>query len=35
LKIRPMGAEFFHAGRRADDKNDDANSSLSQFCERT
>jgi hypothetical protein len=30
-----MGAELFHAGRRTDVKNDEANSSFPQFCERT
>ena len=33
IKIRPVGAELFHAdGRR--DKHDEANSRFSQFCER-
>ena len=30
-----MEAELFHAGRRIDDKNDEANSRFSQFCKRT
>jgi hypothetical protein len=36
-KIRPVGAELFHAdGRRTDrrtDRHDEANSRFSQFCE--
>jgi len=34
MKIRPVRTELFHAGRRTDDRRDDANSLLSQFCER-
>jgi len=30
-----MEAELFHAGRRTDDKNDEASGTFSQFCERT
>jgi hypothetical protein len=30
MKIRPVGAELFHA-----DGHDEANSRFSQFCERT
>jgi hypothetical protein len=36
MKIRPVGAELFHAGGRADgrtDRHDKANSSFSQFWE--
>jgi len=32
-KIRPAGAELFHADRRMDGR-DEANSRSSQFCER-
>jgi hypothetical protein len=32
-KIRPVGAELFHAGGRTDG-HDEATSRLSQFCER-
>jgi hypothetical protein len=31
MKIRPVGAELFHADRRADEH--EANSCISQFCE--
>ena len=37
IKIRPIGAEFFHEDRQADrrtDVHDEANSRYSQFCER-
>jgi hypothetical protein len=35
MKIRPVGAELFHAGGRADrDRHDEANCGYSQFCER-
>ena len=37
MKIRPMGAELFHADRRTDsytDRHDEANSRFSQFYER-
>jgi hypothetical protein len=37
MKIRPVGAELFHAGRQTDwqiGKHDGANSRFSQFCER-
>ena len=34
MKIRPVGAEMFHADRRTD-KHDEANSRFSQFCWRT
>jgi hypothetical protein len=37
MKIRLVGGEFFHADRRTDgrtDRHDEANSPLSQFCER-
>ena len=33
-KIRPMGAELFHADRRTDRQTDEANIGLSQFRER-
>jgi len=33
MKIRPVGAELFHADGRTD-RHDDANSRFSQFCER-
>jgi hypothetical protein len=36
MKIRAVGAEFFHAGGRMDkgtDRNDEANIRFSQFCE--
>jgi hypothetical protein len=33
MKIRPVGAELFHADRRTDGQ-DEVNSSFSQFCER-
>ena len=33
MKIRPVGAELFHADRRKD-KYDKANSRFSRFCER-
>jgi len=33
MKIRPVGAELRHADRRTD-RHDEANSRLSQFCER-
>jgi len=32
MKVRPVGAELFHAGRQTD-SHDEANSRLSQFCE--
>ena len=32
MKIRPVGAELFHADGQAD-RHDEANSRLSQFCE--
>ena len=32
-KIRPVGAELFHAGGQTD-RHDKANSSFSQFCQR-
>jgi hypothetical protein len=37
MKIRPVGAEFFHADEETDrqtGKRDEANSRCSQFCER-
>jgi hypothetical protein len=37
MKIRPVGAELYHADRRTDgqeDRHDEANSGFSQFCER-
>jgi hypothetical protein len=34
MKIRPVEAELFHAERRADGQRDEADSHLSQFCER-
>jgi hypothetical protein len=37
MKIRPVGAELFHADRRTDrqtDTHDAVNSRFSQFCER-
>ena len=33
MKIRPVGAEMFHAGGRTE-RHDEANSRFSQFCER-
>jgi len=33
MKIRPVGAELFHADRRTD-RHDEPNSRFSQFCER-
>jgi hypothetical protein len=33
MKIRPLGAELFHADRLTD-RHDEANSRFSQFCER-
>jgi hypothetical protein len=33
IKIRPVGAESFHVGRRTD-RYDEANSRLAQYCER-
>jgi hypothetical protein len=33
LKIRPVGAELFHAAGQTD-RHDEANSPFSQFCER-
>jgi len=38
MKVRPMGAELFHAGERTDGQTDrhvEANSRISQFCERS
>jgi len=32
MKIRPVGAELFHADARTD-RHDEANSLFSQFCE--
>jgi len=32
MKIRPLGAEFFHTDRRTD-RRDEANSLFLQFCE--
>jgi len=37
MKIRPVGAELFHADRPTDgrtDRHDEASSPFSQFCER-
>jgi hypothetical protein len=34
MKIRPMEAELFQAGGGQTDRHDEANSRLSQFCER-
>jgi hypothetical protein len=37
MNITPFGAELFHSGRHTDggtDRQDEANSSFSQFCER-
>ena len=37
MKTRPVGAKLFHVGGRADgltDGHDEANSRVSQFCER-
>jgi len=35
MKIRPVGAELFHADRRTDtDEHDEAKCCFSQFCER-
>jgi len=33
MKIRPVGAELFHAEGRTD-RHDETNNSFSQFCER-
>jgi len=33
MKIRPVGAELFHADRQTD-RHEEANISFSQFCER-
>ena len=33
MKIRPVGAELFHADEHTD-RHDEANSRSSQFCER-
>jgi hypothetical protein len=33
MKIRPVGAELFHAGGQTD-RRDEVNSRFSQFCER-
>jgi hypothetical protein len=33
MKIRPVGAELFHAGGETD-RHDEADSRFSQFCER-
>jgi hypothetical protein len=33
MKVRPAGAELFHADRQTD-KHDEANTRLSQFCEK-
>jgi len=33
MKIRPVGAELFHADRRTD-RHDEADGRFSQFCER-
>jgi hypothetical protein len=33
MKIRPVGADLFHANGQAD-RRDETNSRLSQFCER-
>jgi hypothetical protein len=33
MKIRPVGAEMFHADGRTD-RHDETNSRFSQFCER-
>jgi len=32
MKIRPLGAELFHADRRTE-RHDEANSHFSHFCE--
>jgi hypothetical protein len=38
MKIRPVGAERFHADRQTDgrraDRHDEANNRFSKFCER-
>ena len=37
MKIRPVGAELFHANEQLEgrtDSHDEANSRFSQFCER-
>jgi hypothetical protein len=34
MKIRPAGAEFFHADRKTG-RRDEANNSFSRFCYRT
>jgi hypothetical protein len=33
MKIRPVGAELFHANRQTD-RHDEADNRFSQFCER-
>jgi hypothetical protein len=35
MKIRPVGAELFHADGCVAGRHDEANSRFSQFCERT
>ena len=35
MKIRPVGAELFHADGLKAGRHDEANSHFSQFCERT
>jgi len=34
MKIRPVGAELFHADRRRRTGHDEASSRFSQFCKR-
>jgi hypothetical protein len=34
MKIRPVGAESFHANGGRKERHDEGNSSFSQFCER-
>jgi hypothetical protein len=34
MKIRPVGAELFHADRQTDNRHNDANSRFPQFYER-
>jgi len=34
MEIRPVGTELFHADGQTD-RHDEANSRISQFCERT
>jgi len=33
VKIRPVGAELFHADKRRTDRQEETNNRFSQFCE--